>query len=98
MIKATLLFWVLYYYCFNFNMEDLNPAIKEYTELIHLKPPYSNKIFFKKGSEYRKILAQLMGVKEEVINRKKKEKGKKDCFHWSFFRDYICEHYAEDQA
>ena len=45
LLKAIILFWNPSYRCFTFNQEDLTPTVEEYTALLRISLPNSDKVF-----------------------------------------------------
>ncbi|KAE8668441.1 hypothetical protein F3Y22_tig00112319pilonHSYRG00027 [Hibiscus syriacus] len=77
LLRALIQFWNPRYNCFTLNKEDLVPTIEEYTTLLHIEGALENRIYSRsiKTQPFLVKLAKIVGVREEWVVSRTKQKG-----------------------
>ncbi|MBA0810861.1 hypothetical protein Gohar_002815 [Gossypium harknessii] len=88
LLKAMVCFGDPTYRCFTFNEVDIVLTIKEYSTLLLYDFRDPLRIYWKRNIDFRRPLANLMGVPVDTVKARLKDKNG-HCISWSYIRDAI---------
>ncbi|KAL1102530.1 hypothetical protein V6Z11_D05G371100 [Gossypium hirsutum] len=94
LFRALAQFWNPAYRCFTFGEIDLVPTIEEYTALLHCPRFQADKVYSKAVNvpTFVKKLVNILGMSEQWVSMRVKQKGKNKCIPWRSLRDLILAH------
>ncbi|XP_040964570.1 uncharacterized protein [Gossypium hirsutum] len=94
LFRARAQFWNPVYSCFTFGRVDLVPTIEEYTALLQCLRIQVDKVYSKavNAPTFLKRLVSIIGMSEQWVSARIKQKGDNKCNPWKDLKDLIPEH------
>ncbi|KAG8482599.1 hypothetical protein CXB51_024211 [Gossypium anomalum] len=94
LFRALAQFWNLTYSCFTFGEVDLVPTVEEYTALLRCPKFQIDRIYSRAANvpTFWKKLMIIMGISEQWITARIKEKGECKCISWDALKGLILTH------
>ncbi|XP_012480810.1 uncharacterized protein LOC105795680 [Gossypium raimondii] len=94
LFRALAQFWNPAYSCFTFGEIDLVPTIEEYTALLRCPRFQADKVYSKVVNvpTFVKKLVNILGMSEQWVSARVKQKGENKCIPWRSLRDLILAH------
>ncbi|MFQ6664389.1 hypothetical protein Gotur_031520, partial [Gossypium turneri] len=94
LFRALAQFWNSVYSCFTFGEVDLVPTIEEYTVLLRCPKIQADKVYSKavNVTNFVKKLMNILGMSEQWVLVRIKQKGESKCISWKSLRDLILVH------
>ncbi|XP_012461461.1 uncharacterized protein LOC105781464 [Gossypium raimondii] len=94
LFRALAQYWDPAYSCFTFGNVDLVPTVEEYTALLHCPRLQVDKAYSRAAyvPVFWKKLMSIMGMSEQWITTRIKQKGECKCIPWRNLRDLILAH------
>ncbi|XP_040944256.1 uncharacterized protein [Gossypium hirsutum] len=94
LFRALAQFWNPAYSCFTFGRVDLVPKIEEYTALLRCSKVQVDRIYSKAVNvpTFLRKLMNIIGMSEQWVTARIKQKGDSRCIPWKSLRDLILAH------
>ncbi|MBA0880572.1 hypothetical protein Goshw_024910 [Gossypium schwendimanii] len=94
LFRALVQYWNPTYNCFTFRKVDLVPTVEEYTTLLRCPRIQAEKAYSRADSvsTFLKKLISIMGMSEQWVAARIKQKGDSKCIYWKSFQDLILVH------
>ncbi|MBA0606400.1 hypothetical protein Godav_018866 [Gossypium davidsonii] len=94
LFRALAQFWNFAYSCFTFGEVDLVPTIEEYTALLRCPRIQADKVYSKAVNipNFVKKLMNILGMSEQWVSARVKQKGDSKCIPWKSLCDLILVH------
>ncbi|KAG8480711.1 hypothetical protein CXB51_025422 [Gossypium anomalum] len=91
LFRALAQFWNPAYSCFTFKRVDLVPTVEEYMALIRCPKVKVDKAYSRAANvpPFVKRLMNIMGMSEQWVTARIKQKGDRSCIPWKNLRDLI---------
>ncbi|MBA0843315.1 hypothetical protein Goarm_000517, partial [Gossypium armourianum] len=94
LFRALAQYWNPAYNCFTFGKVDLVPTVEEYTTLLCCPKVQADKAYSRAANipTFLKKLISIMGMSEQWVKARIKQKGDYKCIPWRNLRDLILAH------
>ncbi|MBA0881162.1 hypothetical protein Goshw_024107 [Gossypium schwendimanii] len=92
--KALAQFWNSAYSYFTFGEVDMVPTVEEYTALLRCLRIQMDKVYSRAANvlTFTKKLAKIIGMSEQWVTARIKQKGENKCIPWKSLRGQILAH------